>query len=94
MAFIAVAAKSVSELLQVILWRPPADSKGPVPWGVNLVILWTQMEVVVGKGVLADTPAVPLAQEFTADFSSPGHIGDVPTKATSQEGLHQSAVVL
>lgn len=44
--------------------------------------------------VPADTAAVALAQEVTADLCGPCHIGDVLTQAVVEEGLHLCAVVL
>lgn len=36
-----------------------------------------------GMGVPADAAAITLAQEFTADFCGPCHIGDVQTQAVA-----------
>lgn len=47
-----------------------------------------------GVGVPADAAAITLAQEFTADFCGPCHIGDVQTQAVAEEGLDVGAAVL
>lgn len=59
-----------------------------------MVAVSAQMEVVWGVEVPADTAAVALAQEVTADLCGPCHIGDVLTQAVVEEGLHLCAVVL
>lgn len=62
---------------------PAIHSKVPILRGMDAVTVSTQVEVMPGVGVPADAAAITLAQEFTADFCGPCHIGDVQTQAVA-----------
>lgn len=81
MAFVAVAAKSFSQQLQIKLRGPPVHREAPISRGMDLVTVTTQVEVMVGVGVPSNTATVALTQKVTAELSSLGHVGDVRTKA-------------
>lgn len=93
-AFVAVAAKPLSQQLQVVLRVPPSDGKVPVIGESDAVAVSAQVEVMAGEGVPADAAAVPLAQEVATDLGSSRHVGDVPAQAVSQEGFHLGTVML